>query len=941
MDRPAASAVSSKPLFQRCIDLIATLYSFPLFEFYLFPDGVDAYLIPSLDENSLPTIAEPVEVLWHTFKLGAPLCVIYNELAATTTGAFLEPDDVSYVTPNHYPTMPCKDNLYKFVAACSEANIPQAKEVGGISDLYKDHTGGFMKFLRLVEEIIHRIEMANNMPAQKSLPFSTEIAKEIANPLDNRARLIKELVETERAYIFSLEELQRYENELASSKIFSSEMVYMLFSNLDDLLDFQRRFMVGMESTVNLGVVEQRIGQLFILNEEAFEIYFPFCANYQNACNLVVAHTENLKMLSNFIPPHQLQSFLIKPLQRLVKYPLLLKELLKLTDPATYPYMDELKEACEAIKRVTEKLNELQRRDENERNRVELLERMDDWKGLQIHECGELLLADIFGISSNDIEKEYHLFLFERILLCCKKDSRGSNPAGARVPMQMRRKNSDSVVNNYRYVLRGNIFMSSIDRVQDLSDSTTGSFRIQVSWKESGNPDILNFKLKCRNAEQVALWCDRLTKQVEIFKPVVPDQFAHFSDYSTSPTLVNSYSQLSGYPPSPGTPFYVNSSLTSPIPYGQNSLMRPRMGSGGPQYGSVPPSPISYVPRSGSFDFPPPSQGQYLDNGLVPSPGSRALYDRMRPSNNYQQIPMGGVIDGRGRSNSTAAIGYTVPPMNDHRMPPGRPNTRDPSLKRTNGSSGSVANSTAASTVVGTVVSAGDPMRARGREGLNALASLAASGLPLAGFSDDEGDSGEDGNEDDDEDDDERAFRISPVVGTEGVVLNNGTRRVVETPARSASATTAAVVAAAAAMAAPVVPTRNRSLSNDDTDVTNAAVETTPYPRRPPTAPVTPHLTVTTAQPASSSFIKIRAHYDGDVLIVAMPVRGATLQELRNRIERKVNMMPHKSKLSEPIQLVVKEENDGEWSEVGRFETDEDVVKVFGASGGLLNVFLG
>ncbi|KAJ3051941.1 hypothetical protein HDU99_008285, partial [Rhizoclosmatium hyalinum] len=356
-----------------------------------------------------------------------------------------------------------------------------------------------MKFLKLVEELILLIEKNKNLPAPKPLPFSTEISKDITNPLDNRARLIKELVETERAYIFSLEELQKYQSELAATKVFSKDMMHQLFSNLNELVDFQRRFMVGMESTLNLGLAEQRIGQLFLLNEEAFEVYYPFCANYQTAQNFALMQGEELKQLSHIIQPHQIQSYLIKPVQRLMKYPMLLKELIKLTDQATYPYMDELKEGLESIKRVAEKLNEVQRKDENERNRLDLIERMEDWKGLQPRDFGELLLMERFLIASNDQEREYYLFLFEKILLCCKKDT--SKQPNKR---QSNRKRSDAgkpgeLNGNHVYILRGNIYISSILRVEDSSEPTFGAFSIKVYWKEASEPDLVCFSLKCRN----------------------------------------------------------------------------------------------------------------------------------------------------------------------------------------------------------------------------------------------------------------------------------------------------------------------------------------------------------------------------------------------------------------------------------------------------------
>ncbi|TPX45711.1 hypothetical protein CcCBS67573_g10355 [Chytriomyces confervae] len=49
-----------------------------------------------------------------------------------------------------------------------------------------------------------------------------------------------------------------------------------------------------------------------------------------------------------------------------MRYALLLKELIKDTDPQTYPYTDELKDGLDAITRVNERLNEVLRKIENE-----------------------------------------------------------------------------------------------------------------------------------------------------------------------------------------------------------------------------------------------------------------------------------------------------------------------------------------------------------------------------------------------------------------------------------------------------------------------------------------------------------------------------------------------------------------------------------------------
>ena len=47
--------------------------------------------------------------------------------------------------------------------------------------------------------------------------------------------------------------------------------------------------------------------------------------------------------------------------------------------------------------------------------------RVEDWKGHHLSNFGELILEDIFMVMKMDIDREYHVFLFEKIILCCKE----------------------------------------------------------------------------------------------------------------------------------------------------------------------------------------------------------------------------------------------------------------------------------------------------------------------------------------------------------------------------------------------------------------------------------------------------------------------------------------------------------------------------------------
>jgi cell division control protein 24 len=115
-------------------------------------------------------------------------------------------------------------------------------------------------------------------------------------------------------------------NEIKSQQILNKTQVEELFANLPELLDFQRRFILALESTLAQAPEEQRIGQLFLQHEQAFYVYEPFCGNYKTATKIALQEKDKLAALTHLIEPtYGLQSYLIKPVQRVCKYPLLLK----------------------------------------------------------------------------------------------------------------------------------------------------------------------------------------------------------------------------------------------------------------------------------------------------------------------------------------------------------------------------------------------------------------------------------------------------------------------------------------------------------------------------------------------------------------------------------------------------------------------------------------
>ncbi len=149
-------------------------------------------------------------------------------------------------------------------------------------------------------------------------------------PTSYKAHVIGEILKTERDYIQHLEILQEFKRQV-TGKI-AGDAIHDIFLNLNQLLDFQRRFLVRIEQQNRLSEEEQNWGKLFSYYRESFRVYEPFIAN-QNRCNETVLSvwpklkkaelTTELKGIVE--TPSVLLGFLIKPFQRLSKYPLLLQ----------------------------------------------------------------------------------------------------------------------------------------------------------------------------------------------------------------------------------------------------------------------------------------------------------------------------------------------------------------------------------------------------------------------------------------------------------------------------------------------------------------------------------------------------------------------------------------------------------------------------------------
>ncbi|KAJ1776100.1 Guanine nucleotide exchange factor for Cdc42p, partial [Coemansia sp. RSA 1824] len=486
-------------------------------------DGFETYLKSLLEDttrdakNGTPYL-NPIQLLWDTFRQGTSLCVIYNALQP------VEPLSTTLDESSNLLRQR-KDRVYRFVKACKDNRIVREEDLFTISELFKDDTNSFVKVLKTIEAVVDTIEGRGllDMSRMTEKPSARFAEAQMGPPQDNRERLIKEFVDTERKYVHDLEQLQAYMDELIRKNIISSDSIRYIFANLNSMVDFQRRFLIGVEANASQPPDEQHFGAVFVNMREGFMVYEPYCANYTRAAKLCVAEKESLKALSHMIEPHyELPSMLIKPVQRICRYPLMMDELTKYYDKSS-PILSELHEGITAIGSIVEQVNEAERREGNLAVVSDLEERVEDWKGYSIATFGELFLHDSFVMSTTGVERVLQIYLFENILICCKEISEKDKRR-----MQKQRLNA--------LQLKGRIFLFSIHSVVDTSREDHLS--LTIYWR-----DVVmeNFSLACRTEDQLKLWKGTMERLMARTKERANEQS------QVSPTVVGSQRSASGH----------------------------------------------------------------------------------------------------------------------------------------------------------------------------------------------------------------------------------------------------------------------------------------------------------------------------------------------------------------------------------------------------------
>ncbi|XP_063874869.1 rho guanine nucleotide exchange factor 38-like isoform X1 [Scylla paramamosain] len=186
---------------------------------------------------------------------------------------------------------------------------------------------------------------------------------------DLRSKRIQELVATERDYVTDLEALLH----VADRTRYFIINPHILLGNTKQVLAVARRLLRGMEEMNRRTEKEQELGHLFLnYTEKLTQIYREYCSYYSvRVLPLLKKYEEDdkakkeLKQLAEDLKSlrpntNSLNAALIKPVQRILRYPLYLDHLLEDT-PSTHPDLPLLQEARTRLVTAAAHINEYTR----------------------------------------------------------------------------------------------------------------------------------------------------------------------------------------------------------------------------------------------------------------------------------------------------------------------------------------------------------------------------------------------------------------------------------------------------------------------------------------------------------------------------------------------------------------------------------------------------
>ncbi|XP_040032836.2 rho guanine nucleotide exchange factor 26-like [Gasterosteus aculeatus] len=338
--------------------------------------------------------------------------------------------------------------------------------------------------------------------SQLSVVKRSGLSERMTQDERKRQESIFEVISSEHSYLHSLEILIRmFKNSAELSEAMTKTEHHHLFSNITDVCEVSKKFFKELEERHQQNIVIKDISDIVDKHAQSnFDPFVTYCSNevyQQRTLQRLVSKNPVFKEVLTRIESHPdcrnlpMISFLILPMQRITRLPLLMDTICQKTPKDSAQY-EECKKALQAVSKVVRKCNEGARTME----RTEMMYTINSQLEFKIKpfplvsssrwmvKRGELtaFVEDSGIFLKRTLRQQVYFFLFNDVLI-------------------VTRKKSDESYSVIDYALRDQISVGSC-QPQDLNLSPVRSTASMLSPRQAGANHLFRLRFRSNHSDE-------------------------------------------------------------------------------------------------------------------------------------------------------------------------------------------------------------------------------------------------------------------------------------------------------------------------------------------------------------------------------------------------------------------------------------------------------
>lgn len=277
-----------------------------------------------------------------------------------------------------------------------------------------------------------------------------------------REKLVNEMLDSERAHVQALDVVVReYLSPLREANILPLNILQDIFSNLELIRNWNTTFLKSLQAHLDCG---DTFGDVFLeMIPVMRQLYTQYSENYQHAMETYELAKKN-KAFSTMIERRHKEindtkdilTYLYLPVQRMIAYDSLLKDILSLT-PRDHPDFLHLADALHSLRDVQYNADQRAKQRKN-------IDKVLEISGKLLFEDKDTILAaphrryvfegEVSRLFNGKYVKDRYCYLFNDLFLCCKPKKKGKLEIDFKEPIETLKLEDMPNEEDFRYLFK-------------------------------------------------------------------------------------------------------------------------------------------------------------------------------------------------------------------------------------------------------------------------------------------------------------------------------------------------------------------------------------------------------------------------------------------------------------------------------------------------------